>query len=116
METRSSIIRKFWLTHYDTNNQTETIDMKEGYNICILTNPKQNDIDIDSFISIVKFKRIKTRRDRNKEHKFFFAQPTSGEAKQYHREFKNHENKDPQSSIDFCLINIWGLITKNKIK
>lgn len=40
METRS------WLTNWNTNNQTETIDVREVYNICALTNPKQNDRDI----------------------------------------------------------------------
>ena len=36
----------------------------------------------------------KTRRDRSKDHTFFFAKPISREAKQYHREFKNNENKE----------------------
>ena len=40
METRS------WLTNCDTNNQTKTIDVREVYNIRVLTNPKQNDRDI----------------------------------------------------------------------
>ena len=40
METRSSITGKFWLTHHGTNNQTETIDIKEVYNLCVLSNPK----------------------------------------------------------------------------
>ena len=39
MEERFSINGKFWLTHYNVNNNlTETIDIKEGYNLCVLTN------------------------------------------------------------------------------
>ena len=76
METRSYIIGKFWLTHYYTNNQI---------NICVLSNPKQKDIGISCFISILKIKDIKIRRDRNKEQKFFFGKPIIEEAKQYHR-------------------------------
>ena len=91
-----------------------TIEIKEVYNLCVLSNTKQNDIDIDSFILVSKIKGIRTKRDRNKKYKFFIAKPISGEAKQYHREFKNYENKEPQSSTDFYLINIWGLITKKE--
>ena len=40
METRSSMTGKFWLTHHGTNSQTETIDIKEVYNLCVLSNPK----------------------------------------------------------------------------
>ena len=40
METRSSTTGKFWSTHHGTNNQTETIDIKEVCNLCVLSNPK----------------------------------------------------------------------------
>ena len=33
-------------------NQKETIDIKEVYNLCVLSNPKQNGIDIGSYISM----------------------------------------------------------------
>ena len=52
----------------------------------------------------------------NEKLKPFFAKPISEEAKQYHREFKHHENKELPSSKEFCLINIWGLITKKENK
>ena len=52
----------------------------------------------------------------NEKLKLFFAKPISEEAKQYHREFKHHENKELPSSTEFCLINIWGLITKKENK
>ena len=45
---------------------SKTIDMKKVYNLCVLSNPKQNDIDI----LISKMKAIKTRRDRNKAQVF----------------------------------------------
>ena len=77
---------------------------------------RQNTRDIGSFIPISKIKGIKKRRDRNKKHQFFFAKSISKEAKQYHREFKNHENKEPKSSKGFYLINIHGLITKKENK
>ena len=114
METRSSVIGKSWLKQYNTSNQTETIDIKEVYNLCVLSNPKQNDIDIGSFISISEIIGIKTSRDRNKKHKFFFAKSISGGVKQYHGEFKNHGNKEPQYSADFYVINIRELINKKK--
>ena len=39
MEERFSINGKFWLTHYNANNNlTETIDITEGYNLRVLTN------------------------------------------------------------------------------
>ena len=39
MEERFSINGKFWLTHCNANNNlTETIDITEGYNLCVLTN------------------------------------------------------------------------------
>ena len=63
IETRLSIIAKFWLTHYDTNTQTETIDIKE-----VFSNPKLNDMDIGSFVTISKIKGIKTRTTK-KENK-----------------------------------------------
>ena len=78
METRSS--GKFWLTHYNINNQIETIYINWVWNICVLNNPKQNDVDKGSFISIWKIKGIKTRRDRNNDPKFFFAKHISTEA------------------------------------
>ena len=48
------------MTRYNTNNQTETIDIKEVYNQCALSNPKENDIDI---IPISKIRDTKTRKD-----------------------------------------------------
>ena len=63
METRSSVIGKFWLTHYDTNNQTETTDTKEVYNLCVLSNPTQNYIDIGSVITTSKIKGIKKKTE-----------------------------------------------------
>ena len=47
------------VTHYKTNNQTQTIDIKEVYNLCALSNPKQNHINC---IPLSKIKGIKTRR------------------------------------------------------
>ena len=95
-----------------TDTISKTIDMKEVYNLCVLSNPKHNDIDI----LISKMKAIKTRRDRNIKHKFFFAKPISWETKQYHQEFKNHEHNKRQSWTDFYLIYIWWIIIKKKKK
>ena len=52
------------------NNQTETIDIKEVYNIFVLSNPRQNDIDMVSFILISKIKGIKTKRHKTKSTSF----------------------------------------------
>ena len=52
------------------SNQTETIDVKEVYNLFVLSNPKQNDIDIGSFISISKIKGIKAKRHKTKSTSF----------------------------------------------
>ena len=70
METRFSIFGKFWLTYYNTNNQKETTDIKELYNLFVLSNPKQNDIDIGTFISVSKIRGVKTRRDKRKAQAF----------------------------------------------
>ena len=59
LETRCSIIANLQLTHYNTNNQTQTIDIKEVYNLCAVSHPKQNDIDV---IPLSKIKGIQTRR------------------------------------------------------
>ena len=51
-QRQEAIIQKFWMTHYDANNQKETIDIKELYHLYALSNPNQNGIDRGSFISI----------------------------------------------------------------
>ena len=40
------------MTHYDANNQKETIDIKEVHHLYALSNPNQNGIERGSFISI----------------------------------------------------------------
>ena len=42
----------------------QTIDVKEVYNLCVLSSLKQN--DIDSSISVSKIKGIKTTIDKQK--------------------------------------------------
>ena len=70
--TRCSIIAKLQFTHYNTNNQTQTKDIKEVYNLCALSNPKQNDINC---IPLSKIKGIKTRRGTKSTS--FFSQKTA---------------------------------------
>ena len=70
---KQKITLYYWEVLVETlqyNNQTETIDIKEVYNIFVLSNPRQNDIDMVSFILISKIKGIKTKRHKTKSTSF----------------------------------------------
>ena len=70
---KQKITLYYWEVLVETlqyNNQTETIDIKEVYNIFVLSNPRQNDIDMVSFILISKIKGIKTKRHKTKSASF----------------------------------------------
>ena len=99
VETRSSIIGKFWLTHYYTNNQI---------NICVLSNPKQNDIGASCFISILKIKDIKIRRDRNKDHKFFLENPLLKKQNNITENLKIKKTKSHKAQQIFILKKLYG--------
>ena len=82
--TESYLVGTFWSTHYSTNQQIDTIDIHKVHQHYISSNPDQSKSNIERFIQLSKGLGIKTRKDRNKNHKVFFAKPTSDEAKQYH--------------------------------
>ena len=75
----SFLVRAFWSTHYSTNQQIETIDINKVYQHYMSNNPDQSESNIERFIQLSKGLGIKTRKDRNKKHKVFFAKPLSDE-------------------------------------
>ena len=51
----------------------------------------------------IKNQRYQDKKRQKQRPQVFFGRPIIEEAKQYHRELKNQENKEPQSSTDFYL-------------
>ena len=63
---------KLQLTHYNRNNETQTIVIKKVYNLCGLSNLKQNDTD---FIPLSEIKGSKRRRGTKRAN--FASQKTA---------------------------------------